>query len=168
MRIENEIKLDFKDVLIRPKRSTLNSRKDVYLEREWNFKNGKRFAGIPIIVANMDTVGTMKMARALKPHHMCVALHKFYEPKELYDFFRHPDSYLSFYTLGTSDADLDKFRSIYKELETKPSPYPISDIILGKVGENHYLNKVCIDVANGYSEHFNSFIKKATFPEWSS
>ena len=65
MRIEEEVKLDFKDVLLRPKRSTLASRKDVDISREFVFKWSKRkFKGVPIIAANMDGVGTFAMAKA--------------------------------------------------------------------------------------------------------
>ena len=39
MRIESEVKLDFSDVLIRPKRSTLGSRKEVDLHRSYTFRN---------------------------------------------------------------------------------------------------------------------------------
>ena len=66
MRIEEDLKLGFKDVLIRPKRSTLKSRSDVELERQFTFKHsGQRWSGVPIIAANMDTVGTFSMASAL-------------------------------------------------------------------------------------------------------
>ncbi|XP_069941264.1 GMP reductase 2 isoform X2 [Cherax quadricarinatus] len=65
-RIDNDIKLDFKDVLLRPKRSTLKSRSEVDLERTIIFKNSKQtWKGIPIIAANMDTVGTFEMAKTL-------------------------------------------------------------------------------------------------------
>ena len=144
MRIENEIKLDFKDVLLRPKRSTLNSRKEVSLERIYKFKNNDVFEGIPIMVANMDSVGTIKMAKALFRYKMPVALHKFYKDEELVNFFSQEESKLSFYTLGTSKEDLEKFEKVFNELSK----------------QQHYLSKICIDVANGYSEHFNSFIKR--------
>jgi GMP reductase len=65
-RIDNEIKLDFKDVLIRPKRSTLKSRADVDLVRQFTFRNSKKtYEGIPIMASNMDTVGTFEMATQL-------------------------------------------------------------------------------------------------------
>ncbi|XNM69803.1 hypothetical protein ACLK1Y_00570 [Escherichia coli] len=65
MRIEEDLKLGFKDVLIRPKRSTLKSRSDVELEREFTFKHsGQRWSGVPIIAANMDSVGTFGTAKA--------------------------------------------------------------------------------------------------------
>lgn len=61
--IDNDIKLDFKDVLIRPKRSTLKSRADVDLNRQFIFRHSKKtYDGIPIVASNMDTVGTFEMA----------------------------------------------------------------------------------------------------------
>ena len=66
MRIENELKLGFKDVMIRPKRSTLKSRSQVTLEREFTFLHSDIvWKGIPIMAANMDTVGTFEMAKTL-------------------------------------------------------------------------------------------------------
>jgi GMP reductase len=72
MRIEEELKLDFQDVLIRPKRSTLTSRSEVDISREFVFRHsGRDYRGVPIIAANMDTVGTFEMARALGHHRLC-------------------------------------------------------------------------------------------------
>ena len=66
MRIINEIKLDFKDVLILPKRSTLESRSQVCLERTYYFRNSNRhWTGIPIMISNMDTTGTFSMAQVM-------------------------------------------------------------------------------------------------------
>ena len=63
MHIENEVKLDFKDVLIRPKRSTLSSRSNVDLIRPFTLRNSRvEYSGVPIIAANMDTTGTFEMA----------------------------------------------------------------------------------------------------------
>lgn len=164
MRIENDLKLDFNSVLIRPKRSTLNSRKEVSLEREFKFKNGGTFVGVPIIAANMDTVGTIKMAEAFYKHKMPVALHKFYQVEQLVDFFKKFESVYSFYTLGTSDDDLEKFGRVYTTLKEYHK-----QVMNANSGADHIhcLNKVCIDVANGYSEHFNNFIKRfrAKYPE---
>uniref|UniRef100_A0A669EJE7 GMP reductase n=1 Tax=Oreochromis niloticus TaxID=8128 RepID=A0A669EJE7_ORENI len=76
-RIENDIKLDFKDVLLRPKRSTLKSRSEVDLMRSFTFRNSKgSYRGIPIIAANMDTVGTFEMAVALSQNKPCNAIWK--------------------------------------------------------------------------------------------
>ena len=66
MRIEEEIKLDYSDVLFRPKRSTLKSRKEVNLERTYKFKySNKEWSGIPIIASNMDGVGELEVATSL-------------------------------------------------------------------------------------------------------
>ena len=79
MRIENEILLDFKDVLIRPKRSTLSSRKEVDLIKWYKFKHsGYEYKGIPIMAANMDGVGTLKMAETLSQHRLFTCLIKTY------------------------------------------------------------------------------------------
>ncbi len=70
MHIEETLKLDFKDVLIRPKRSTLSSRAQVELQREFVFHHSRKtYRGIPIIAANMDSTGTLDMAAALA--HLC-------------------------------------------------------------------------------------------------
>ena len=68
MKIETDIKLDFQDVLFRPKRSSMSSRSDVDLIREVVFKNGYKWRGVPIIASNMDTVGTFEMYGALHKH----------------------------------------------------------------------------------------------------
>ena len=84
MRIEEDIKLDFKDVLIRPKRSTLSSRREVDLSRTYEFKWSKRnYHGVPIIAANMDGVGTLAMASTFGKmgNGMTAALHKHYAAK---------------------------------------------------------------------------------------
>ncbi|KAM9739800.1 GMP reductase 1 isoform 2-T3 [Dama dama] len=78
-RIDADLKLDFKDVLLRPKRSSLKSRAEVDLERTFTFRNSKQtYSGIPIIVANMDTVGTFEMAVVMSQHSMFTAVHKHY------------------------------------------------------------------------------------------
>ena len=89
MHIDRDIKLDFKDVLIRPKRSALPSRAEVDITREFSFKHsGRRYHGVPVIAANMDTVGTFDMARALAPFGLATALHKHYAGDELAAFFK--------------------------------------------------------------------------------
>ena len=83
MRIEEDIKLGFKDVLIRPKRSTLQSRSQVELERQFTFKHsGIAWSGVPIIAANMDTVGTFSMAQALASFDILTAVHKHYSVEQ--------------------------------------------------------------------------------------
>ena len=80
MHLTTDVKLDFKDVLIRPKRSTLNSRKDVDLTRTFKFKHsGWEYTGVPVMAANMDGVGTLEMAEALYEHRMFTCLVKSYD-----------------------------------------------------------------------------------------
>ena len=98
MRLEEEIKLDFSDVLIRPKRSTLVSRKEAVLTRKFKFKHtDETWEGIPIIAANMDHTGTIKMAEALSKHKMLTALCKFEE------FGNNPDLHYLMRTIGLDD-----------------------------------------------------------------
>ena len=78
MRIQEDVKLDFNDVLIKPKRSQLESRKDAVLVRTFAFKHSKKkWAGVPIIAANMDHTGTYEMNRALYDYQMLTAICKF-------------------------------------------------------------------------------------------
>jgi GMP reductase len=77
MRIESDVKLGFKDVMIRPKRSTLKSRSQVSLERTFKFLHSSyEWKGIPVMAANMDTVGTFEMANALASKQLFTAIHK--------------------------------------------------------------------------------------------
>jgi GMP reductase len=143
MRIEEDLKLDFKDVLIRPKRSTLTSRSEVDISREFAFRHsGRKYKGIPIVAANMDTVGTFGMARALVQRKLGTALHKHYAESELVAFFRSlPDDAAVFYSMGITTADYDKFRRVKDE-----------------AGEA--VHSVCVDVANGYTKAFVDFLHK--------
>ena len=140
MRIEEDLKLDFKDVLIRPKRSEAKSRKDVNLRRKYTFRNGTSWEGIPIIAANMDGVGTFGMSKALMNHDLMTCLVKSYIKE---DYLK--DQYAwslqhSIISTGISERDLEN----------------VSEII--NMGSD--LDFVCIDVANGYTEHFVNFIRK--------
>jgi GMP reductase len=90
MRVENELKLDFDDVLIRPKRSVAPSRASVELQRSYQFRNASPAAGwtgIPIMASNIDTIGTKKMAQALHELNMLTCLQKYYPLDQLIDFF---------------------------------------------------------------------------------
>ena len=150
MRIEQDLKLDFKDVLIRPKRSTLTSRSEVDISRDFVFLHSQRkYHGIPIIAANMDTTGTFEMARALAKHKLSVALHKHYSDAELLTFFaEQPESPPAFYSMGITTPDFEKFNRIMKQT-------------------NGTIQNVCVDVANGYTKAFVSFIHKlrAAYPD---
>ena len=101
MRIEDDIKLDFNDVLIRPKRSTLVSRKNAELNRVFSFKYSKHiWKGVPIVASNMDHVGTLNMAEVLSSYNMLTALCKFI------DFPKNNDLQYLMRTIGL-DVELD-------------------------------------------------------------
>jgi len=147
MRIEEGTKLDFKDVLIRPKRSTLASRKDVDISREFTFKwSGRSFNGVPIIAANMDGVGTFAMAQAFEKdgNGLTSALHKHYKLEELTSYFGTHGGKGVWYSIGITDEDQNKLKE-----------FLASDV--QKEGKG--IEKLCIDVANGYSEQFVDFVK---------
>ena len=83
MRVEHDVKLTFDDVLIRPKRSTLVSRSDVTLVREFKFRHSDTtWKGVPIVAANMDTTGVFEVARVLQSHNMLTCLQKFYSTRQ--------------------------------------------------------------------------------------
>lgn len=142
MRIEEEIKLDFKDVLIRPKRSTLKSRSEVELQREYTFRNsGQTWQGVPVIAANMDHTGTFPMAEVLHEHKMLTALSKFASLEEWKNLAGQHQAALN-YTMvssGVRDEDFALLQNIMTEVDV---PF------------------ICLDVANGYSQRFVDFIQK--------
>jgi GMP reductase len=144
MRIESDIKLGFKDVMIRPKRSTLKSRAEVSLIRKLHFRHGKNdWEGIPIIAANMDTVGTFEIAHVLAKHQLITAIHKHYSVDEWKTFIQSASSEIVNYiclSTGTSKEDAKKLHQIIQACPT--------------------IRFICIDVANGYSEQFVEFVKK--------
>jgi GMP reductase len=143
MHIEHEVRLDYKDVLIRPKRSTLTSRSDVDITREFTFRHaGGNYHGIPIVASNMDTTGTLEMARALDAFGLSTALHKHYDVDEIVAFFRELGrKSAAFYSMGITKADEEKFRRV-----------------MDAAGEA--VEYVCIDVANGYHENFVTFVTR--------
>ncbi len=148
MRIEADLKLDFKDVLVRPKRSTLTTRSDVDISREFHFRHsGTEYHGIPIIAANMDATGTFEMARALDAFELSTALHKHYSVDTCVEFFRGlKRKSAAFYSLGIARADEEKLRRVMEATAGAPEPV---------------IRYVCIDVANGYTESFTRFVHKA-------
>jgi len=149
MRIDYEIKLGFKDVMIRPKRSTLKSRSQVDLNRTFRFRNADcSWTGIPVMAANMDTVGTFSMARVLGSLGLVTAVHKHYTPEQWNQFVADSPKTLLDYVMvstGTGEEDLEKLTRI--------------------LNANPALKYLCVDVANGYSEHFTDFVKRIR-DEW--
>ena len=112
MRIEQEVKLDYKDVLIRPKRSTLRSRKQVSLERTYKFRNShQEWTGIPIMAANMDGVGTFNMAYALSHLKLFTCITKQNSSKDWYDRATAHSDYVAV-SIGTNLNDYGKAKEI--------------------------------------------------------
>ncbi|MDO9260489.1 MAG: GMP reductase [Flavobacteriaceae bacterium] len=144
MRIESDIKLGFKDVMIRPKRSTLNSRSQVSLIRKFQFLHTQTsWEGVPIMAANMDTVGTFAMAKKLAEFNMFTAIHKHYTLNQWKSFMNSIDETVLnniSVSSGTGKKDEDKLAQLMNEFPA--------------------LRFICIDVANGYSEHFVEFVKR--------
>jgi GMP reductase len=162
MRIEEDLKLDYSDVLIRPKRSTLGSRKEVQLTRRYTFRNytptemsmeilrpesNPHYNGIPIMASNMDGVGTFAMADKLAEAEIFTCLVKTYSVQELVGYFDAEENAALERTqnvamsIGITERDHNKFRDVYEQVGDK-------------------LKYVCIDVANGYSERFVSFVRE--------
>ena len=141
MRIEEDIKLDFKDVLIRPKRSVISSRKEVDLNRTYKFKHsGYRWTGVPVMAANMDGVGTLAMAHALYQHRMFTCLVKNITT-EYFDTTLQDIGHDHFaVSTGTSERDFQRLSSI--------------------VNQHEGIKFICIDVANGYSETFGDYVEE--------
>ena len=142
MRIEEELKLDYSDVLFRPKRSTLSSRKDVDLNRTYKFKYSKNeWSGIPIMAANMDGVGELGIADELSTNEMITCLTKQHDVKKLSKYKNLKKNYQNIaLSIGIKKEDFNNLDKILKEFS--------------------FFKFICIDVANGYSEHFSSFLKK--------
>jgi GMP reductase len=147
-KIINEIKLDFDDVLIRPKRSTLNSRSDVCIQREFKFKySPRKLLAVPIMVANMDTVGTFAMAKSLIKQNAITCLHKHYNSVDYVAFYTDhsiANKNLVFYSIGTSEKDINKAIDVFDQIKTLGFETP----------------NICLDVANGYTQQFVKIARK--------
>nr|CAD7567937.1 unnamed protein product [Timema californicum] len=154
--IINDIKLDFKDVMLRPKRSTLKSRADVStnrmpvdLYREITFRNSKQtYQGIPVMASNMDTVGTFEMAKAISKHGLFTTVHKYYSLQEWQEFTSANPECLGNIAVSSGTGQDDYGR--------------LSAILDGIPG----VKFICLDVANGYSQHFVEYVRKvrASYP----
>ena len=144
MHIESDVKLGFKNVLIRPKRSTLNSRSQVDITRKYTFLNSRlEWHGVPLITANMDTVGTFTMAKALAEYDVMTAIQKHYSVNQWREFLSGCTEEIYdriMVSTGTSSQDYEKLQTI--------------------LSENKELKFICIDVANGYSEAFVEYVHK--------
>ena len=131
-----EPKLDFSDVLMLPKTSSLESRSGVDVYRSFKKKHSDGTVDcVPIIAANMDTTGSAAMCDALREHGLMTALHKHYSAAEYAAFFQLQSQRLGkgFFSMGIGDADIDKLRELIDECDPE---------------------LICIDVANGYTDKF--------------
>jgi len=138
MKIEQDLKLDFSDVLIRPKRSTLESRNDVDLLREFKFPHSNQvWKGIPIIASNMDTVGTVEMYHSLRKYNMLTCFHKFLD---IDDYPNNEDNNYIL-SIGIRDEDFTKLSNLYNK---SPSSCKI----------------ICVDIANGYIKKLVEFCQR--------
>ncbi|MCH5377568.1 MAG: IMP dehydrogenase, partial [Planctomycetes bacterium] len=140
MRIDSDLKLDFDDVLIRPKRSEAPSRSSVDLHRQYRFLNSRgTWSGIPLVASNMDSIGTFAMARALGPESM-TCLHKYHEPADLVGYFADPNlRNHTFLTLGIKEQDLDRLERVTSQTD---------------------IAYLCVDAANGYTKFFVDRVKR--------
>ena len=146
MRIERDVKLDYSDVLFRPKRSTMGSRSEVDLNRTYTFRNSQQtYTGVPIMSANMDGVGTFAMAEALAGQGLFTCLAKSYSPGEVHSWLNNHDNKRELInnfavSTGITDADSDRVEETLKLSRS--------------------IKYVCIDVANGYSEKFIDYVAR--------
>ena len=180
MRIEPEIKLDYKDVLLRPKRSELTSRKDVNLMREFTFKNAggegsdpKAYGwkGVPIVAANMDTVGTFETAKSLADYHMLTCINKHYDSKK---WMHNMNGYGVYKSKEQREGTVWKHdpnsscshNRIYEHMSPSigityhESDYDDIDFLRDLCFRFYHTQFVCIDAANGYTSRFCDFIKR--------
>ena len=146
MRIERDVKLDYSDVLFRPKRSIMGSRSEVDLNRTYTFRNSKQtYTGIPIIAANMDGVGTFDMGLTLAKQGLFTCLAKSYQPVDIFEWLN-TSTYKNdlvqqvAFSTGISDVDSERIDSTLKLSRS--------------------IKYVCIDVANGYSEKFIEYVAR--------
>lgn len=150
MRLEDDIKLDYSDVLIRPKRSTLSSRDNVELTRHFRkFPHANvEWTGVPIIASNMSTIGTLKVASVLGQHEMLTCIQKHITPDvflaelglvESLDF-----NYLML-SLGPGEDEANRILEIMK--------------MFWQEGESPLIPFICLDVANGYYDQFTRSVE---------
>jgi len=136
-------KLDFKNVLLRPKRGELKSRAEIDLARYHRFRSSRaEFAGIPIMASNMDTTGTFEMAIALSEHEAFTCIHKYYSLEAWQEFAAEYPQCMPFValTVGATAEEYDKMVEF-----------------LGALPDIKY---VCLDVLNAYSQHFVHHVRK--------
>ena len=146
MRVDRDFKIDFDHVLIRPKRSTLSSRRLVDLNRKFEFRHSNEiWEGIPVIAANMDTTGTFEIAESLKKEKMLTAIHKFYSL----------DQWAK--SINSNQIDLEHCAVTFGVEEAENADEFFNYLKKNKLNKPKF---ICLDVANGYTELFLDLVKK--------
>ena len=142
--------LDFKDVLILPKSSTLNSRSEVNLNKTITFKNNEKWSGIPLIAANMTCVGTLEVYSALSKYNIITAFHKFYK---LEDFLKY------------NQENVEPLNKDFFMISTGISLSDYENLV--HILDNLDVKFITIDIANGYISNFKTFCKnlRAKYPQ---
>ena len=161
MRIEEKQYLDYDDVLMKPKRSSLSSRKEVDITREFTFlHSGKKWSGVPIMASNMDTVGTWDMRNALAQFDMPTMIHKFYDPNMWQWAMAYPVKRVE--TSAYPTKTIQYFSKLVKYTiasfgirpEDTKKLYDCIEMV------DYFPNMVCFDVANGYTQKYVDHIKR--------
>ena len=147
MRLDNEVKLDYKDVLLKPKRSTLSSRRDVEMTRSFTFRNSSEtYECCPIVASNMDGVGTFSMAKVIQEYKMMTTITKTTTIEQWKQAVGNGIK-LKYVSVCTGTGKLwDKDAEDYKTMQQVVKNYPDVKFIT-------------IDVANGYNTNFSDFIR---------
>jgi GMP reductase len=148
MLLGQDVKLDYDDVLIVPQRTTLESRSEVILERNFSFHHSPRsWRGVPIVCSNMVPLTSPQMAKTLAGHKMVTALHKYYSHPELVEIISEAGQDYAWVSIGKSESDVEKVARVSEELGSVPN--------------------IVIDVPNGYMESFVKFCAfvRKRFPE---
>jgi GMP reductase len=148
MRIKEEIKLNFDDVLMEPKRSTLSSRRDVDLTRQFNFRNsGKILNFLPIFASNMDGVGTFSMAKVLQEYKMMTVITKSTTVNQwraaVGTGLRLQSVSVCTGTNRLFDPEAEDYRNMQEVLRAFPD-----------------IKFITIDVANAYHQNFVGFVQQ--------
>lgn len=153
MHIETDFKLDFKDVLIKPKRSTLVSRNDVDLYRTFKFRySPQAWQGIPLMASNMDSVGSFGVHQTLEQHGMLTCLHKHYTIDELKAYRESRER-----QNNAADSGFDYANSLILSIGAADKDFEYLQQAMAVYPDIKF---ICLDVANGYLETFLEAVKR--------
>lgn len=165
MQIKTDLKLNYSDVLIEPKRSTLNSRKDVDLIREHKFcYSSKIYKGIPVVGSNMDSIGTFQMAKALSGYKLFTVLSKHYCFEDWKAWFKSNDEGRDSHIPLTARQHIAVSTGTNYIHDPEAQDYALLKKLMSTYKELHY---ICIDVANAYNENVARFVSQVRddFPD---